>query len=86
MLEEFGFNSSRCNMFSKCWAPSSLLWSRSDSDMKLTTHIHLVLKLRMGELYLRSQKVFMPWFLINEVQGSLCLLPYHGKKFYRWWG
>jgi hypothetical protein len=43
----------------------SLLRKKCGCGMKLTTHLHLMLRSRMVELYLHSPYVFMTWCLIN---------------------
>jgi len=71
------------NQFSLVFSDSPMLihsWS-----MKLTTHRHLVPRLRIKELYLYSPNVFMAWcvikkwihlhgLVINKTQGQLYLL------------
>jgi hypothetical protein len=46
----------------------------SGKSVKLITHLHLVLRSRMAELYLHSPHVFMAWALINKLStGSVYL-------------
>jgi hypothetical protein len=49
--------------------------------VKLTTHIHLVLRLKHVELYLHPSYVFMPWCLIKQeiVFMAWYLLKQRGK-------
>jgi hypothetical protein len=42
-----------------------LFWEQSGRRVKLTTHLNLVPKSRMVELYLHSPYVFMSWCLVN---------------------
>jgi hypothetical protein len=46
---------------------------KSGRGVKLTTHLHIVPRSRMAELYLHFECVLMAWCLINQAQGQLYL-------------
>jgi hypothetical protein len=51
----------------RLWNSLSLLSSRY-RDVKMTTHLHLVPRLRMrGDIPPFPQYVFMAWFLVNHM-------------------
>jgi hypothetical protein len=51
----------------------SFLGDKVAGGVKLTTHLHLVLRSRMVELYLQPPHVLMVWCLINYAQGQCYL-------------